>query len=43
MNPRCREHDEYCLTVVYKRPIRRYFRKTFVIRCWYCNLEIEDP
>lgn len=30
------------LTVVYKRPLRRLFRKVYVIICMRCGMEIED-
>lgn len=26
--------------LVYRRPLRRLFRKLYVIRCWECDLEI---
>jgi hypothetical protein len=31
------------LLVEYKRPLRRLFRKSYVIVCVRCGLEIEEP
>ena len=31
------------LVIVYKRPLRRLFRKTFIIVCCRCGMEIEEP
>lgn len=36
--------DESCdhmPTVVYTRPWRRLWRKTFLVRCWMCDLKIQ--
>lgn len=34
---------DHLLTIVYMRPLRRLWRKTFVVRCWYCDLKVIDP
>jgi predicted amidophosphoribosyltransferase len=34
---------DHLYTTVYTRPWRRCFRKTFWLRCWKCDLRIEDP
>jgi hypothetical protein len=29
--------------VVFTHPLRRFFRKTYVLRCWRCDLRIMEP
>jgi hypothetical protein len=37
------EWCDHILTTTYSRPWRRLFRKTYWLRCWYCNLRVEEP
>ena len=39
---RC-QPTHHAYIVVYRRPLRRLFRKTFVLLCCRCNLLIEEP
>jgi len=43
-------HGEWCgpkgrhlLVTIYSRPWRRFFRKTYEIRCWECDVKIVEP
>lgn len=35
--------EEHLYCVVYYRPWYRWFRKTKVLRCWLCDLRVEEP
>lgn len=38
-----KKYGDHLYTVVYRRSWRKFFRKTYVLRCWKCEIEIEEP
>lgn len=33
---------DHILVITYRRPWRRLFKMTYIIRCWFCDLKIEE-
>ena len=34
--------SDHMYVVIFRRPWRRLWRKTNVLRCWHCDLEIAE-
>lgn len=39
----CTNDGKHAVVRTYRRPWRRWFRKTLYLRCWFCDLEIIEP
>jgi hypothetical protein len=39
----CKYGMRHLPVVTYRRPWRRWWRKTYSLRCWTCDLRIEEP